>query len=55
MTHNESGNDFLILEHYLHQSIKLRLSGGEYYVEGLREAHDISTIITSNMRVMDLL
>lgn len=48
VTENASGNDYLILEHYLHQSIKFRLADGEVNNnEGLKEAHDISTIITS--------
>lgn len=37
-------NEFLILENFLDQCVKLRLSEGE---KNLREAHDVSTIITS--------
>jgi hypothetical protein len=37
-------NDFLVLENYLDQCVKLRLSGDE---NSLKEAHDVSTIITS--------
>lgn len=42
-------NDFLALENYFHQSVNLRLRvpGAE---AGLKEAHDISTIITSKWK-----
>jgi hypothetical protein len=42
-------NDFLVLENYLDQCVKLRLSGDE---NSLKEAHDVSTIITSKSSVM---
>ena len=37
-------NDFLVLENYLDQCVKLRLNGSE---QNFKEAHDVSTIITS--------
>lgn len=40
----ENFNDFLILENYLDQCVKLRLTENE---QNLKEAHDVSTIITS--------
>ena len=38
-------NEFLILEHYFNENIKLRLNSKDE--NGLKEANDISTIITS--------
>ena len=43
-------NDFIVLENYLDQCVKLRLSEGEGKAENLKEAHDISTIITSKKK-----
>lgn len=44
LTETGKFNDFLVLENYLDQCVKLRLSEGE---KNLKEAHDVSTIITS--------
>lgn len=48
LTENGKLNDFIILENYLDQCVKLRLGQG---VHNLKEAHDISTIITSKKGV----
>lgn len=45
-------NDFLMLEEYFDRNIKLRLNGANGEDE-LKEAHDISTIITSNTILKD--
>lgn len=39
-------NDFLILENYLNESVKLRLNNFGNDETKLKEAHEISTIIT---------
>lgn len=41
-------NDLLILENYLSESVKLRLMNGNDEKK-LKEAHEISTIITSKL------
>ena len=41
-------NDLLILENYLSESVKLRLMNSNDEKK-LKEAHEISTIITSNL------
>ena len=45
---NSCLNQFLILENYLNQSVKLRLNVEECH-ESLKEAHVLSTIITSKI------
>lgn len=41
-------NDFIVLEYFLHQSVKLRLNepSNDNYSGLLKEAHEISTIIS---------